>query len=303
MAKNILLTGGTGFIGKHLTDLLIDNGFEVSILSRSDRKNTLSITYYKWDLTRNYIDEEAIVKADYIIHLSGEGIVEKRWTEKRKKDILESRTQPIDLIFSVLEKNNKKLDAFVSASAIGIYGAYTNDNICTEDTPPANDFLGITCQEWEKAVDKINSLGIRTVKIRTGIVLGKGEGFLKKIAPSFKAGFGAILGTGKQYVPWIHIEDLCNIYLKAIADEQMHGPSNSCVTDNTTNESLSKTLANLFGYKIWLPKAPAFVLKIVLGEMSVAVLEGQRVSSEKIQKMGFDFQFTDLETALASCLN
>jgi uncharacterized protein (TIGR01777 family) len=303
MAKNILLTGGTGFIGKHLTDLLIDNGFEVSILSRSDRKNTSSITYYKWDLTRNYIDEEAITKADYIIHLSGEGIVEKRWTKKRKKDILESRTQPIDLIFSVLEKKNKKLDAFMSASAIGIYGAYTNDTICTENTPPANDFLGITCQEWEKAVDKINSLGIRTVKVRTGIVLGKDEGFLKKVVPSFKAGFGAILGTGKQYVPWIHIEDLCNIYLKTIADDKMHGPYNSCVTDNTTNASLSKKLANLFGYKIWLPKVPAFVLKIVLGEMSVAVLEGQRVSSEKIQKMGFDFQFTDLETALASCLN
>lgn len=303
MAKNILLTGGTGFIGKHLTDLLIDNGFEVSILSRSDRKNTSSITYYKWDLTRNYIDEEAITKADYIIHLSGEGIVEKRWTKKRKKEILESRTQPIDLIFSVLEKTNKKPDAFVSASAVGIYGAYTNENICTENTPPANDFLGITCQEWEKAVDKINALNIRTVKVRTGIVLGKDEGFLKKIVPSFKSGFGAILGTGKQYVPWIHIEDLCNIYLKAITDEQMHGPYNSCVTDNTTNASLSKTLANLFGYKIWLPKAPAFVLKIVLGEMSVAVLEGQRVSSEKIQKMGFDFQFTDLETALASCLN
>lgn len=302
MAKNILLTGGTGFIGKYLTDLLIENGFEVSILSRSDRKNTSSVTYYKWDLTRNYIDEEAILKADYIIHLSGEGIVEKRWTKKRKKDILESRTQPIDLIFSVLEKTNKKLDAFVSASAVGIYGAYTNQNICTENTPPANDFLGVTCQEWEKAVDKINSLGIRTVKVRTGIVLGKDEGFLKKIAPSFKAGFGAILGTGKQYVPWIHIEDLCNIYLKAITDEQMNGPYNSCVTDNTTNASLSRIMASLYGYKIWLPKAPAFVLKIVLGEMSVAVLEGQRVSSEKIQKMGFDFQFTDLETALASCL-
>jgi len=303
MAKNILLTGGTGFIGKHLTDLLIDNGFNVSILSRSDRKNTSSVTYYKWDLTRNYIDEEAIAKADCIIHLSGEGIVEKRWTEKRKKEILESRTEPIDLIFSILEKTNKKLDAFVSASAVGIYGAYTNENICTENTPPANDFLGITCQEWEKAVDKINVLGIRTVKVRTGIVLGKDEGFLKKVAPGFKAGFGAILGTGKQYVPWIHIEDLCNIYLKAITDRQMHGPYNSCVTDNTTNAILSKTLANLFGYKIWLPKAPAFILKIVLGEMSVAVLEGQRVSSEKIQKTGFDFQFTELENALASCLN
>lgn len=303
MAKNILLTGGTGFIGKNITNLLIENGFSISVLSRSERKNTPSITYYKWDLDRNYIDEEAVLRADYIIHLAGEGIVEKRWTEKRKKEILESRIKPIDLIYSVLEKNNKKPDAFVSASAIGIYGAYTNENICTENTPLANDFLGITCQEWEKAVDKINSLGIRTVKVRTGIVLGKDEGFLKKIVPSFKVGFGAILGTGKQYVPWIHIDDLSNIYLKAIVTGEMHGPYNACITDDTTNASLSKTLANLFGYSIWLPKAPAFILKIVLGEMSVAVLEGQRVSSEKIQKTGFEFQFTDLKRALASCLN
>lgn len=303
MAKNILLTGGTGFVGKNITDLLVANGFSVSVLSRSDQKNTPSISYYKWDLNRNYIDEEAILKADYIIHLAGEGIVEKRWTEKRKKDILESRVKPVDLIFSILEKKSKKLDAFISASAIGIYGATTNDNICTENTPPANDFLGMTCQEWEKATDKINSLGIRTVKVRTGIVLGKGEGFLKKIVPSFKAGFGSILGTGKQYVPWIHIDDLCNIYLKAVLDQEMHGPYNACITDDTTNAVLSKTLANLFGYSIWLPKAPAFILKIVLGEMSVAVLEGQRVSSEKIQKTGFEFQFTNLESALANCLD
>lgn len=303
MAKNILLTGGTGFIGKKITDLLIANGFSISVLSRSDRKNTESIHYYKWDPDNNYIDDEAVLKADYIIHLAGEGIVEKRWTKKRKKDILESRTKPVHLIFSILEKHNKKLDAFVSASAVGIYGAYTNDKICIETTPPANDFLGITCQEWEKSVDQINSLGIRTVKIRTGIVLGKDEGFLKKIVPSFKLGFGAILGTGKQYVPWIHIDDLCSVYLKAIQDEEMHGAYNACITDSTTNSTLSKTLAGLFRYSIWLPKAPAFVLKIVLGEMSVAILEGQRVSSDKIQQMGFEFQFTDLERALASCLH
>lgn len=303
MGKNILLTGGTGFIGKNLTNLLIDSGFSVSVLSRSPRENTSKITYYKWDLNRNYIDEEAVLKADYIIHLAGEGIVEKRWTKKRKKDILESRTKPVDLIFSILEKNNKTLDAFVSASAIGIYGAFTNSNVCTENTAPANDFLGITCQEWEKVVDKVNTLGIRTVKVRTGIVLGRDEGFLKKIVPSFKLGFGAILGTGNQYVPWIHVTDLCQIYLKSIVDQEMHGPYNACITDNTTNAILSVTLANIFGYKIWLPKAPKFILKIVLGEMSIAILEGQRVSSEKIQKTGFEFQFTDLETTLASCIN
>ena len=302
MTKNVLLTGGTGFIGKQLTDVLLENGFSVSVLSRSDRKNTDQITYYKWDLKKNYIDEKSILNADFIVHLAGEGIVEKRWTKRRKKVILESRTKPIELIYSVLKNNNKSLDAFVSASAIGIYGAITSHKICTEATPPANDFLGITCQEWEKSVDKIDSLEIRTVKVRTGIVLGKNEGFLKKVTPSFKAGFGAILGTGKQYVPWIHIDDLCQIYIKAIQNTQMKGSYNAAVTDNTTNQSLSKILANLYGYSIRSLKIPSFVLKLFLGEMSVAVLKGQRVSSEKIQNTGFDFEFTDLEKALISCL-
>ncbi|MEO6174830.1 MAG: TIGR01777 family oxidoreductase [Flavobacterium circumlabens] len=302
MAKNVLITGGTGFIGKYLTDVLTANGFSVSVLSRENRKNTDAVTYYKWDLTRNYMDENAILNADYIIHLAGEGIVEKRWTEKRKKVILESRTQPIELIHSILEKHNKSLDAFVSASAVGIYGAVTSQNICTEETQPANDFLGLTCQQWENSADTIGALGIRTVKIRTGIVFGKGEGFLKKVAPGFKAGFGSILGTGKQYLPWIHIEDLSQIYLKSIIDAEMHGAYNAAVTDNTTNSGFSRILANLYGYNLWLPRVPEFILKIVLGKMSEAVLKGQRVSSEKIEKTGFEFQYNDIEIALSSCL-
>ena len=157
MAKNILLTGGTGFIGKYLTNLLIANGCSVSVLSRSNRKNTDTITYYKWDLEKNYIEENAILNADYIIHLAGEGIVEKRWTKERKKAILESRIQPIELIYSVLKKHNKIPAAFVSASAVGIYGAITREEVCTESTPPANDFLGTTCHLWENAADKIES--------------------------------------------------------------------------------------------------------------------------------------------------
>ncbi|MET3027544.1 TIGR01777 family oxidoreductase [Flavobacterium sp. UW10123] len=302
MAQNVLLTGGTGFIGKHLTDVLIEAGFSVSVLSRTERENTPRVTYYKWDIKKNYIDKNAILNADYIIHLAGEGIVEKRWTKRRKRAILESRIRPIEMIFSILENNNKKVDAFISASAVGIYGAVTSHKICTEDTPPADDFLGITCQKWENAADKMNSLNIRTVKIRTGIVLGKEEGFIKKMIPTFKSGFGAILGSGKQYLPWIHVEDLCQIYLKSIEDTTLEGAYNACITDNTTNARFSKTLAKLFDYSIWLPNVPPFVLKILLGKMSIAVLTGQRVSSEKIQKTGFEFQFTDLEKTLISCV-
>jgi len=302
MAQNVLLTGGTGFVGKYLTDVLIEAGFSVSILSRSDRENTPRVTYYKWDIKKNYIDKNAVLNADYIIHLAGEGIVEKRWTKRRKKAIIESRVRPVEMIYSILEMNNKKLEAFISASGIGIYGALTSHKICTENTPPADDFLGITCQKWENAADKIGSLNIRTVKIRTGIVFGKNEGFLKKMIPTFKSGFGAVLGSGKQYLPWIHIEDLCQIYLKSIEDTKLEGAYNACVTDNTTNSRFSKTMAKLYDYSIWIPKVPAFVLKILLGQMSEAILTGQRVSSEKIQQTGFDFQFTDLEKTLINCI-
>lgn len=302
MTKNVLLTGGTGFIGKHLTNLLLHNGFSVSVLSRSTHTSNSPIDYYKWDLKHNYIDEQAILNADYIVHLAGEGIVEKRWTKRRKKVIVESRVKPIEMIHAILEKNQKSLNAFVSASGVGIYGAITNHKICNESTHPANDFLGTTCQKWEGASDRIAALGIRTVKIRTGIVFGKNEGFLKKMAPGFKSGFGTILGTGRQYLPWIHIDDLCQIYLKAIISDDVEGPYNACVTDTTTNSRFAKTLASIYGYRIWLPKVPSFVLRIVLGEMSKAVLKGRRASSEKIQRTGFDFQFTNLERALVNCI-
>ena len=212
MKKNVLITGGTGFIGKQLTNLLIDNGYSVSILSRNSKRNTDIISYYKWDVANHTIDENSVMKADYIIHLAGEGIAEGRWTTSRKEAIVQSREQSIQLIYDVLKKNNKKLDAFISASGIGIYGAINGSEICKEITAPENDFLGTTCQKWEAAADTIESLGIRTVKIRTGLVIGKGEGFLKKLGPIFKMKLGSPIGSGKQYMPWIHIDDLVDIF-------------------------------------------------------------------------------------------
>lgn len=302
MKKNVLISGGTGFVGRNLTDLLIKNGFTVSILSRSEKPNTDHIFYYKWDVAKQYIDEEAVIKADYIIHLAGENIAGSRWTSKRKKEIIYSRTKSILLICNILKKNNKSLDAFISASGIGIYGAINGEQICTEKTPPENDFLGITCQQWEASVDSIKALGIRTLKIRTGLVLGKGDGFLSKLLPVFKWGLGSVLGSGKQYMPWIHIDDLCAIYLESLNNLSMKGAYNAAVTDSTSNASFSKTLAKILGYSIFLPAVPGFILKIALGEMAALVLKGRRVSSAKIEKAGFQFQFNDLELALRDCL-
>ncbi|MES2574919.1 MAG: TIGR01777 family oxidoreductase [Bacteroidota bacterium] len=302
MKKNVLISGGTGFIGKNLTHLLIEKGFSISILSRSEKENTDNISYYKWDVDKNYIDDNAVLNADYIIHLAGEGIADKRWTAKRKKAIVESREKSAELIYSVLKKDDKKPEAFISASGLGIYGAINSEIICTENTPPANDFLGTTCQKWEAGANHIEQLGIRTIKIRTGLVLGKEEGLLKKLTPIFKLKLGSALGSGRQYMPWIHIDDLCAIYLEALINTKMSGAYNAAINDNTTNGIFSETLAKIYGYSIWLPNVPAFLLQIVLGEMAQIVLAGPRASSDKIENIGFKFKYQILENALRDCL-
>lgn len=301
MKKNILITGGTGFVGQNLTQLLISNGYTVSILSRSKRKNEESVFYYLWDIKNKTIEEEAVLNADFIIHLAGENIAGNRWTKSRKKAIIDSRVAPVSLLEGVMRKHNKRVEAFISASGVGIYGAFTKEAICTEDTAAANDFLGTTCQVWESAADQMSVHATRVVKVRTGLVLGQG-GFLAKLLPLFQCKLGSAIGSGKQYMPWIHIEDLAAIYLEAIENVQMIGAYNATILDNTTNESFSKTLAKVLGYQIWLPKVPSFVLKLVLGEMAVIILTGQRVSSEKLKNLGFSFQYRDLVIALRDCI-
>ena len=301
MKKNILITGGTGFIGQHLTNLLIENNYSVSILSRSSKQNKVDISYFVWDIDKHFIDEQAVINADYIIHLAGEGIADQRWTSRRKKAIVDSREKSIQLIYAVLKKHNKKLEAFVSASGIGIYGAVNGPKVCIESTRVADDFLGSTCQKWEAAADTIESLGIRTVKIRTGLVFGKDEGFLKKLTPIFKYKLGAALGSGKQYMPWIHIDDLCSIYLAALQKTEMSGAYNAAINDHTNNEIFSKTLARIYGYKLWLPNVPAFLIRLALGEMALIILKGRRVSSHKIEETGFQFKYNKLEVALLTC--
>jgi hypothetical protein len=303
MKKNVLITGGSGFVGKNLTQLLIANGYTVSILSRSKRTDKENIFYYTWDVEKQTIEKEAVLNADFVIHLAGANIAEKRWTNKRKEEILSSRELSAQLIYASLKRYDKKVEAFISASAVGIYGAINGQAICKEEMQPANDFLGLTCQKWEAAADRFEKLGIRTVKIRTGLVLGQNDGFLNKLIPVFKLRLGAALGTGKQYMPWIHINDLCSAYLEAIKNPEMHGAYNVAINDNTTNELFSKTLARVYGYSIWLPNVPSFLIKIVLGELSKLILTGRRISNDKIKKLGFQFEHKNLEDTIRYCLS
>ena len=293
--SRILIAGGTGLIGQHLSRKLLEQGYEVAILSRSKRNSAYTLSYF-WNPDQNEIQKEAVNSCDYIINLAGANIGAKRWTSKRRQGILESRTNPAKLIFNNLE-NNHKLSAYITASAIGYYGAITSSNIYQESDTPANDFLGRTCKEWEEAADIFARAGIRTVKIRTGIVLSKEGGALSKLNIPIRLGFASAIGHGKQYMPWIHMDDLCNIYIQAIKANEMAGPYNAVAPEHITNKDFTRNAARALHRPFWFPNIPAFVLKLGFGQLSSMLLSGSRVSSEKLLAAGYSFQFPDIDSA------
>ena len=300
MAK-VLITGGTGLIGRHLYKKLLEKGYDVAILSRSKQQDP-KILSYTWDLDANEIEREAIESADYIVHLAGTNIGDKRWSVKRKQSIIDSRVKTTELIFSKIKAQNKKLKAFISASGIGYYSESPSDRIFVEADAPGKNFLADVCREWEQSADQFKTLAIRTVIIRTGVVLTRRGGALSKMITPVKMGIGSGLGHGRQYMPWIHINDLCNIYIKAIEDTQMQGVFNAVAPDHKTNIQFIKTLARVLNRPFWFPKVPAFMLKLMFGEMSGIILKGNRVSAKKIEETGYEFLFPNLEAAFTNLL-
>ncbi|MGD0754870.1 MAG: TIGR01777 family oxidoreductase [Bacteroidales bacterium] len=293
----VLITGGTGLVGTHLGIKLQELGYEIAILSRNKRNENKIQTYF-WNYNKNEIDKDAINTSDYIIHLAGENLGERRWTSKRKQLVFDSRIKSAELIYNNIDKGNNRLRAFITASAIGYYGAITSDKIFSETEPPSDDFLGQTCKKWEQVADRFTDIGIRTVKIRTGVVLAKQGGVLSKIIIPIKLGIGSAIGDGNQYFPWIHIDDLCSIYIKAIEDTQMIGAFNAVAPEHKTNKQFIETVARNLDRPLWFPKIPAIAIKVILGKMSEMILTGSRISSDKIKNSGFVFRYPNLESAL-----
>ncbi|MDT7832864.1 TIGR01777 family oxidoreductase [Flavobacteriaceae bacterium S356] len=289
MAK-VLLTGGTGLIGTQLSSLLKRKGYEVSILTRTPKKED----EYAWDVHNNYIDDKALDDIGYVIHLAGAGIADKKWTSERKQEIIDSRVKSAELLLRKVKALNTPLKAFISSSGIGYYGAVTTEKIFKENDPSYDDYISEVCQLWEKAAFVFKVEGIRTVALRTGVVLSKDGGALSKM----KTPIISPIGSGKQYLPWIHIDDLCEMYLKAIEDAEMSGVFNAVAPEHHTSTSFSKTLAKNYKKPFILLGVPAFLLKLIFGELSVILLKGSRVSSEKIESKGFTFRFPTLQNAL-----
>ncbi len=310
----ILLTGGTGLIGSALTKALMKKGYAVIVLSRKkhEKASNDQLSFAQWDINRQFIDESAFAKADYIIHLAGAGVAEKRWTKKRKQEILDSRVKSSELLVKALNEIPNKVKAVISASAIGWYGADLTPGPSpngeggrsfVEKDPAANDFLGSTCLQWEKSIDPVTARGKRLVKLRTGIVLSKDGGALKEFIKPLRLGVAAILGNGKQAVSWIHINDLVNLYISAMENESFSGVYNAVAPAPVSNKTLVNTLARERNGRWYLPfRVPSFVLRMVLGEMSIEVLKSATVSSRKIQDAGFQFQYPGISEALKALL-
>ncbi len=297
--STILITGGTGLLGHRLSTLLAAKGHKVNLFSRTSKPAQPYSHVFVWDVEAQTMDEAALNGCDYIIHLAGSGIADKPWTEARKKDIVDSRVNSSNLLFNTLKNVPNAVKGVVSASAIGYYGMVTIPGREFVETDNAGtDFLGQCCLLWENAIKQMETLPARAVRIRIGIVLSTQGGALQKIAGLAKFGPAAAVGSGEQAMPWVHIDDLCNIFIKAIEDETMSGPYNAAAPAKDDSTSFTKAVAKQI-HRPMLPfPAPSFAIRLMYGEMSQVVLEGTHASPRKILDEGFQFQYTNLAEAL-----
>jgi uncharacterized protein (TIGR01777 family) len=304
--STILITGGTGMIGSVLTRLLTDKGYRVIILSRVSGEASGALQTFQWDPETGAIDTEAIRQADYIVHLAGAGVADKRWSAKRKKTIIESRTQSSALLVKALKDIPNKVQAIVSSSAIGWYGpdpSIPNTSPFEETASPADDFLGETCRLWEGSIAPVTALGKRLVIIRTGIVLSREGGALAAFKKPARLGVAAILGSGRQTVSWIHAEDLCRLFIQAIEQKEWSGIYNGVAPHPVDNRTLTLELARRLKGRYFVPVyVPSLLLKIMVGEMSIEVLKSVTVSAKKTRLVGFQFIYPSIENALANLL-
>jgi len=299
MKEIILITGANGLIARKLAEKL-DKEYTVRFLTRKKKK----AHEFEWDLKKGTVDQAAFDNVSHIIHLAGANISEKRWTDERKKELISSRVDSARLLMEGVRNRNIKLKSFISASGINYYGTETTEKIYTEEDPAGKDFLSEVVVLWEQVADEFteNGLAERVVKLRTAVVLSEKEGALKKLMVPVEYGIGSPLGTGKQYMPWIHLEDIASMYEYAVKNNSVEGAYNAVAPQHTTNAAFTKEVAGILNRPFIMPNVPAFLLKLIFGELSVAVLEGSRASAKKIMDSGFDFRFPDLHTALQDLL-
>ena len=293
----VVIAGGSGLVGKRLTQMLIDKGHEVAWLTRKI-KPSQAIKQFEWDVIKQTIDNTVFDFAEVIINLAGAGVADNKWTETYKKEIYDSRILSTQLFAHALSQHKNTVNTFISASAIGIYGNNTELNT-SENSPAANTFLAKVCEDWETAVKPIENLGIRTGIIRVGVVLAKDGGFIKEVSTPINLFFGAALGSGKQETSWIHIDDLCSMFLHFMINKNLSGVYNGVAPAPETNKKLTQILAKQLHKPLILPNAPGFIIKLLFGEMGDMLLGSQHISAQKIMDTGFTFKFPQAHQAIA----
>ncbi len=296
MAK-ILITGGSGLLGKTISKLLLKKGYEVNWLSRKPGE-WQGIKKYIWNLEESVIDLKAFEGVDTLIHLAGTGIVDKRWTESYKRDLLNSRVKSSELLFDTIQKNKFPIKTFIGASAIGYYGLSESPKLYIETDEAAKDYLAELTKNWENSYLPFKQSGIRTAVLRIGIVLSKEGGFYAKMAPVYKLGIGTSFGKGNYYLSWIHLKDLCSLILYAIENENCKGVYNAVASNPIRYSEFSKQLAISLNRPLIFPHLPEILIKSILGERAVMLTKGVKVSNAKIKNQGFKFEFDELNTAL-----
>lgn len=297
MNQHILLTGATGMLGKDLIDALLRRGDQVSILSRKPQSIN-GVSVFLWDVHKQQIDLNCLQGVDTIIHLAGENISSEKWTEKRKKGIIDSRVNSARLLFKAIKENKNQVKDFISAAAVGIYGD-RGEEILTEASAAGTGFLSICCVAWEAAANEGVPLGLRVLKLRTGVVLSKTSGALPAMAKPIRLFAGSPLGSGKQWVPWIHEHDMTQIYLHAIDNKSLTGAYNACAPFPVTNKTMTRAIAKSLHRPVWPFSIPGKLLELILGEMSVIVLNSTHTAVQKLLDTGFIFKHTHLESALS----
>ena len=298
---NVTLTGATGLIGTKLVAALQARGDTVTVLSRDpDRAGaTLGVQAVRWDPAAGPAPAEALAGRDAVVHLAGEPVAQ-RWTKTSKAAIRSSREVGTRNLVAGLRAADPRPGALVSSSAVGYYGPH-GDELLPESTPPGRDFLAEVCKAWEAEADRAAELGIRVVKIRTGVVLDAGGGALKTMLPPFRAGVGGPVAGGQQYLPWIHVDDIVGLYLRAIDDPGWSGPFNGAAPEPVTNRDFSKALGRALHRPAVAP-VPAFAIKLLYGDMAEIVTEGQRAVPERALAQGYAFRRPELDAALADAL-
>lgn len=299
-AKTFLITGGTGLVGQRLTELLLADGHEVKHLSRSNKSGG-QVECFVWNVAQDYVDPEALAGVDVIVHLAGADIAEDRWSEARKKELVDSRVETLNLLKRQLVGTSHTVTTLISSSAQGYYEP-NQSRVLREDDAPDAGFMGQLCVRWEAAATSWSDLGVRVAINRIGLVLSRRGGVLEAIMGPIEKRLSPVFGSGSQMYSWIHVDDLCGMIMFEADDASMHGVFNAAAPNPESQRELNQAVTAQLGKSVLTLRAPKLLLNAALGERAIVVTDSFNLSSDKVQQAGYEFQHETIRAAMADLI-